>query len=121
METHKELFGRWAATAHRSEYSLKDWRSDQELHQCDVCRRWGTFGDEVRFIGDTEVECCEDCIVEVWGWAGKDSMALACEAPMGREVEFLTIQAASFGEHGKISSWGYEGKIAVTAATGSKE
>jgi hypothetical protein len=112
MESHKQLFTRWSkeVRGERKAYGFKTWRSDQDLLQCEVCHQWGSLGEEVTYFGDTMISACGDCTVSVWGWAGKDGMALAVECPKGREVEFLTAQARSFGETGKVWEWGYEGK-----------
>ena len=116
MESHKQLFTRWLkdiSPKERRSYNFKTWRSDQDLLQCEVCHQWGDLGGEVVFFGDTNISACCDCTVAVWGWAGKDGMALGVECPKGREVEFLTAQARSFGETGKVWSWGYEGQKGI--------
>jgi hypothetical protein len=121
MKTHRELFTQYLRDpairpTGKVTYRFRDWRDDREIVQCLDCEKWGLLGDEVRFLGDTEIRLCDNCIVNVWGWYQcsdnlTDRMALATEAMRGQETYFLLVQAKKFkqsGDPAQLIEWGYE-------------
>lgn len=121
MQTHKDVFARYCQTAHREHgktvENWRDWLSAQGLAQCDNCKEYGAYADEVGHIADDAVlnpgvriegTYCRSCQVDAWGWTWNGTM-LSVTCVRGHEVDALTAQAAYFGDASGLQEWGYDG------------
>lgn len=122
MQTHKDIFTLYAQTGHREHGKIvedwREWLSSRDLAQCDNCKMYGDYGDEVGCIPDDEtlnpgvrIEglYCDHCRVDAWGWTWNGTM-LSVTCVRGHEVDALNAQAAYFQDLSGLREWGYDGQ-----------